>query len=365
MHGHTSANLASVVHLLAVVVGVTLTATSCRPAPDRQNSQESLPSNVGGVNAAAFRELFDVVDSVVLEEAANVVTLFPSMFMDEQGGFLVAESLENQVREYSASGRLVQLYGSGGSKADSIRAPAEVARRSNGDIVVANGAGYLTIIPADSAAAVRYVATPARALTGLSIVSETDVLLVGSYAPYPAPLLHVWDAATGAVKGSFFSLPKGQHPSVAQTFGFVKALSRNGRVVVMHALSDSLYVFSVEGVPLARIGVQIENYKAPTGPLPRLASRQERQEWAERYTFVSRLFWRDNEKVIVQWSRGGRNRTTYGLVAVDLHNQRQWSLSSTPRLLGIREGRFFFQDPESSMPNRIVIAVQKERGSAR
>ncbi len=322
--------------------------------------QQSEHASKSRVDLQAFQGRFTVVDSLVLEEPENVVTINPLMFMDPRGGFLIVENGEEQVRVYSRTGELKDVFGEGTGKADSLRAPTGAGRLANGDIIATSLLSRrLTIIPAQQQKPVRFIETPIRLLEGVQVLNERQVLLTGPDAPYAKTLLHIWDLSRGEIVKSFFPPPKQLDSNVVLILGRVHTASRGDRIAALHSLSDTLFFCDRAGTVLFSVHIPVEPFSVPKGPLPRINSMEKRREWIDQWTLLSDVFWIDDDELIVQWVMGSRRHAVYGLVQMDTTGRQIWTMARTPRLLGVRDDRFLFQDPNSDAPNRLIVAARK------
>ena len=309
----------------------------------------------------SFQQNFSVVDSLVFQERAKVVTINPLVFPDQDGGFLVVENGEHQVRVYSRTGELKEVFGDGAAEARSLRAPTGAARLGNKEIVATSLlSNRLTIIPAPPDQPVRYSETPIRPLEGVQVLDEHQLLLTGPDAPYAKNMLHIWDLERRGITRSFFPPPSHVDSNVVLVLGRVHVASRGDRLAVLHSLSDTLFLYDHAGSLVSSIHVPVEEFNAPKGPLPTINSTEKRQEWANQWTLLWDVFWGEDNTLIVQWVKGRRGQATYGLVQMDTAGRRIWALARTPRLLGVRDGRFLFQGSAPTAPNRMVVAVRRD-----
>jgi hypothetical protein len=312
------------------------------------------------VDFEAFQARFVTVDSLALEEPGTVVTINPLLFRDPRGGFLVVENGEEQVRVYSEQGKLRDVFGEGTGRADSLRAPTGADRLPNGDIIASSLLSKnLTVVPAERDKPVWHIETPLRLLEGITVLNEDQVLLTGPDAPYPMTLLHVWDLSRGEIVTDFFPPPRHLDSNVVLILGRVHTAIRGDRLAVVHSLSDTLFVFDRAGTAISAVHIPVEPFRVPKGPLPQVSSLEKRREWTDQWTFLSDVFWVDDENVIVQWARGRRRHAAYGLVQINTSGRQVWSMTRTPRLLDVRGDRIVFQDPKSDFPNRLIVATSK------
>ena len=169
----------------------------------------------------------------------------------------------------------------------------------------------------------------------------------------------VYDLATRKIVKSFFEPPRHLDSNVVKVLGTVHAATKGQRIAALLNLSDTLRVFDLDGTELFRAHIPVTPFLAPQGPLPNITSKAARQAWAEHFTLLSDLFWTDDDDIVVQSVTGSGDHVVFSLVQMSTTGQRRWVLPRTPELLSIHDGRFFFHDPNSDLPNRLVVAVLK------
>lgn len=355
---HQGGSSAGRVRGVVLALWLVVAGAHCHDDRDEAVLQEYSRDTTTATGSTAFHRMFAITDSILLEERADVVTVSPVLFMDPQGGFLVADRREHQVRVYSGAGALEAVAGGGLHGTDSLRRPHGVDRLSNGDIISTTLApGRLVIVPTREEKAVRFIPVPLTPLRGVRVLDAHHVLLTGKDAPYPTNLLHIWDTQRGEIVRSFFPPPIGLDSIVVSSLGRAHVALRGNRLAVIHELSDTLHVFDRRGNRVSRVRIPVESFVFPVGPPPpSIGSIPEAVAWSDRFTFLSDVFWRDNGAIVVQWSLGSGDSLTWGLVQMDTLGQKMWMLPRTPRLLGLRDGRFFFQDPNPGSPNRLMVA---------
>lgn len=334
------------------LLSLTLCATlGCRTAP-------ASPEDTPDIDLEGFFQKFSVVGGLVLAESTSVVTVNPMMFQDPQGGFLVVENGEEQLRVYGQDGELLDLFGPGTGKGESIRAPTGVTRLPGGTLVATTlRSDAVSVIPASGHVNDSMVSTGIRPLEGVQAISDRSVVLTGADAPYPKTLLHLFDLSTGSLITNFFPRPRHVDSNVVLQLGRLHLDVRGPRLAAVHSLSDTVFLFDLNGRYVSQYHVPIESFRIPRGGLPNIDSRQERQRWLDQWTLLWGVFFLDDKSILVQSVKGRRTRPTYGLVLTDTSGKVLLALSHTPKLVGAREGKLFFQDPHFSEPNRLLVAT--------
>lgn len=348
--------------LKALSLCVVTAAAGCSDGRDTSTRLLLESDRISVVDGQQFDELFIVVDSLVLEESDAVVTVLPKVSLDPRGGFLVADAREHQVRVYSSRGDLEQVFGAGTEQVDSIERPQRAKRLSNGDILVVNLVGPLTLIPDRRGKAPTFIPSAFRTTRDLQVLNEREVLIVGTDTAPPTALLHVLDLSTGQIVRSFFPPPGHLDKGVTTTFSSVATAHRGNRLAVAHMLSDTLVFFDHYGTELSRVRIPIDPFVAPIGPLPNLQTLAERQAWTSQFTYVVNVFWIEDDQLIVQWQKTtGGLEIDRGILQMDTTGSRVWAIAPAPTLVAVRGDEFFFQDPQAEAPNRWLVAKRRSR----
>lgn len=345
----------------ALSLCVTAAAGGCGSGGDADPQTLVESDRILVVDGREFDELFVVVDSLELEESEAVATVFPYVSVDPQGGFLVADPREHQVRVYSRQGKLEQIFGGGTDRVDSIKRPYLARRLPDGAIAVANLVGPLTVIPQDSGEASKFIPFPFRLMRRVEVLSEREVLLVGPDSAPATASLHVLNVSDGRIVRSFFPPPQHLHVGVTTMFSSVRTARRGNRLAAVHMSSDTLVFFDLAGTELSRVPIPIEPFIAPLGPLPGIESLAERDVWANQFTHITNVFWIEDNQLIVQWNKVWSQGIDWGIVKMDTTGAREWAVAPAPRLMAVRDDEFFFQDPDSDAPNRWLVAKLRLR----
>lgn len=301
--------------------------------------------------------MFLVVDTIVLEESAEVITVSPAVTPDPKGGFIVADAREHQVRSYSPQGKLLRVFGAGTEYPDSINRPSRAFRLQTGDIAVANLEGPLVIVPEGKADSVRYLSVPLRTVIDVQSLGDGHVLLTGTDSAPPSALLFDLETATGRIVHRFFPPPAHLDRGVTTTYAYATVARWGDRLAAAHIFSDTLVLFDLRGRALARARIPIDPFVAPVGPLPDLSTVQDRLRWTSHFTQIVGLFWINEDHIAVQWQKLLDGRTAeYGILLMTTTGARQWAVAPAPRLMAVDGDRFYFKDPSVDVPNRWLVA---------
>lgn len=366
-HIHTSTKIicmdrfVSFRFLKALNLCVVTAAVGCSDGGDTSTRQLLEGDRISVVNGQQFDEVFIVVDSLVLEESEAVVTVFPTVSLDPRGGFIVADSREDQVRVYSRQGELEQVYGAGTTRASSIDRPQRAKRLPNGDILVVNLVGPLTLIPDDPGQTPTSIPSTLRTARDLQVLNEREVLVVGTDSAPPSATLFILDVPGRQYLRNFFPPPSHLDKGITTTFSSVRTAHRGDRLAVVHMLSDTLVFLDHYGVELSKVRIPIDPFVAPIGPPSQAETMAGPREWLRQFTHVQDVFWIEDDQLIVQWQKLTDLGIDRGIVQMDTTGSRVWAIAPAPRLVAVRGDEFFFLDPEAEAPNRWLVAKRRLR----
>lgn len=339
------------------LVGMVFSA--CGPGDEQLESVHRSDAGIAVVGSVSFDSVFTRTDSIVLEETSSVVNIWPVASMDANGGYIVADTREDQLRVYSPVGELRNAYGPGTGRLDSLQFLARAIRLPNGKILAASLVGHLTLIPEEDDTPNQVISTPLVRLRDVIAFDERRLLLVGLDSIPTKALLHFWDTDTKTIVRSFFSPPDRFDAGVTSTFPTVAVAKRGNRVAAAYTLSDTLIVFDTLGAELSRARIPIDPFHAPAGSLPPANGPEEQQEVINRFTFIQDLFWISDDRLLVQWAKGTVNGMQWGIIETDPLGNRVWGIAPTPRLIGIDGEKFIFANPASEASNQWIIALKR------
>lgn len=297
-----------------------------------------------------------ILGTIALEESDSVLTVAPTVVPDPLGGFIVADARDAQVRLYDESGRLKKLVARPGSGPGEVRAPTAVVRRADGHILVADvmAGAILEFDSAGSNELRRYPASfPITRLLDLG-----DALLASGVRATsrgePPMLLHLWEGTFD--RGGFFAIPAVRVPApVAGTYGFTSAAVSGNEIFAVYSLSDTLYVFSLSGDPVKKIGLDLKHWSLPTGTADGPPGSPARRAWEERLTRIYDVHV-VGDRILVQYAGRQDGELVWRLACITRDGEKLFDLDGTPRLLTVVGDRLYFVDAESLTEDRWVVA---------
>ncbi len=302
---------------------------------------------------SAWRSAFTLVERIVMEETPSSVIIEP-VVTDDDGGFLVAEPKESQVRVHGANGRLLRVLGRGGQGPGELLAPARARRLHDGRVVVSDlMQPRLTFYNQEGTSTSSFV--PVMPLFDFAFLNGDEVLAGGFVDGAADQLLHVFSLTSNTVVRSFMDVP--DHPVVRRlvtSLGFPSIALRDGAIAAVMALSDTLYFFDTAGRAQGQVHLPIPGWVLPVSPPDRDARPQERQQWIEQLIQPGAVFWAD-EDVAVAYAKQRHRDLTWGVMLLKRDGTVLANVYPAPRLLATRGDRFIFADPDAPVPGTWLV----------
>ena len=332
------------------------------PLPDEASPTSLQIPQEPSVDTTAFLAAFEPVRIITLEENEDVVTVFPRMAAGRADELLVIDGPEVQVRLYGRDGSLRTVIGRRGEGPGEFETPVSASRTMDGRIVVADPSlSRITFFSPEGAFENLVGNVPVRLLWDLKDLGADRLLLLGPGGDdvEQPRFLHIWDAQAKRVERRFLpmGLPEASRPA-GLSFPAVSAVVEADTIWAVWALSDTLYKFSRSGERLARVAMPLLR---PTGPVPSIAGVVPADpEAIGNITQVADLFLLTGGEFAIQSARMLFADFEADLVIMDRLGQPTLQLSRSPRLLFVdREGLYYFDDPASVLPNRLIVARRR------
>jgi hypothetical protein len=341
-----------------VAVCVLLAAAAC----DRKASS---PPTDAQQTAGAGPGL-EYVRSFDVEETDDVVNVTPNVRNDPQGGFLVADPSEAQIRRYSPDGKLLWFTGGQGQGPGEFTGVTSIVRLASGGIVAADRNGRLTFFDADARRVIRTVETKLQRVEDLEILDDSTLLMSGvDKTGHVGSRLHVWSIPHNAVERRFFAPFSGQTSRMAATAaGFVTASLRGDTIAATFGSSDTIYFFTRDGRDAGRIPFASQHFRvAPKARESRpITDARERAEWVSKFDIVAGVHWLSDgtllvmyQSIVTEQALGRR----WHLLGLDRSGSRRFEFHNvSPQVLGADpSGRtVLLVPPDAEAPNRWTVA---------
>ncbi len=307
------------------------------------------PFDAASGDVAEFSDVFEVVDTVVLEENDSVLNALPVVNSDGQR-FVVTDPYAYQVRIYTTRGELLWARGKQGQGPGEFMSPHAAQVIEDGRIAVIDLTTARITYFDPNASVDPVVETVPFFVQDMISISDERRLFVAAGPPVmdgEMPALHLWNEATAAVESSFFSPPVPSHLANANRRTSVRPTTVLGDTIwVAHPLLDTLYAFGMDGSPIRSI---------PLPPLNRQVQPDE-MPWA-----IGSFHFLSNGDIAVRlWKAEPETRTfTRTLAIVDDEGDPRALLSSAPELYAVVDDLFYFQNPDRMEPSHWIVARRR------
>ncbi|MDQ7041413.1 MAG: hypothetical protein Q9M35_10790 [Rhodothermus sp.] len=308
------------------------------------------------------------IDSLKLEETEETFTGIIEVSLDPEGGFLVADVQEHQVRLYTREGKLRLYFGGPGEAPGRLRNPRAPVRLLSGRILVPEFDGHLSLFDPRGKFIKRYTRVIAPGTYALRDVPGPEVLLIGMRKAQRGsqPLLHFFNPEKGKITKSFFP-----HPiSPAQYGGVIYSLSNSvdadvlgNRIVATFLLLNRLYFFDLKGRFIEEIEVPLRHFRR-TIPEKPIASLEAFTKFLESHSFLARVFWLNRKIILILYQDlldVQRRKDRWSLAGVTPKGRVLFEVTDIPRLLAVdpRTGTLFFTHPDSETENYWLVGRLK------
>ena len=337
-------------------------------ASQEQDGESAAPRQVPeelSVDTAAFFAAFEPVRALTLEENEEVITVVPVISAGRTGELIVVDQPEAQVRLYSEDGSLRTVIGRRGEGPGEFLTPMSASRAMDGRIVVTDARlSRMSFFSPEGSFGSLAGNVPVTFLLGAKDLGADRFLLLGpGGGDIGQPrFLHIWDAAAGRVERRFLpmGLPEASR-AAGSSFPSVSAVVEGDTIWAVWALSDTLYKFSRGGERLAEVAMPLPH---PTGPVPSIEGMAmvdpDVIDAIGAITQVADIFLLANGEVAVQAARSDGRGFETDLLIMDRFGQASLQLARSPRLLLVdREDLYYFDDPASVLPNRLIVARRR------
>ncbi len=328
-------------------------------------------------HAQQITQVIQWTDSLHLEESSDVVTVAPEATVDPNGGFIVTDTKEAQVRLYDTSGRLISYFGRQGRGTGELRTPFAAIRLSSNQILVPQFRAGLSLFGADGQFVKQDRDAFAKALQVHVLPGNgSDILVVGSRENWRQPertsdtypLLHRFDVESGEVRQSFFLSPlqPGSYSNVLYVIGYNAAADvRDDRIAAAFAPLSKLYFFDLSGSLINEVDVPSRHFRQIEKPEKETLSSQEIFDYSTRFSSITDVYWLRDDVILLQYY-DLLDRSTWtlrwNLIAVTPEGELLFDLADTPQLLAVNKetGELFFSHPDHTTENHWIVGQLKE-----
>ena len=309
------------------------------------------PFDAASGDVAEFSDVFEVVDTVILEENDSVLNALPRVNSDGQR-FLVTDPYAYQARIYTTRGELLWAGGKQGQGPGEFMSPHAAQMMEDGRIAVIDlTLARITYFDPNASVDPVVEMLPFFVQDMISINDERRLFVAGGPPVMNGemPALHLWNEATAAVESSFFSPPVPSHLAKASRSTSVRPTTVLADTIwIAHPLLDTLYAFGMDGSPVRSIPLPPLNRKVQPNEMP----------WA-----IGRFHFLGNGDIAVRlWKAEPETRTfTQTLAIVDSEGAPKALLSTAPKLYAVVDDLFYFQNPDRMEPSHWIVARRRDQ----
>lgn len=322
------------------------------------------PLNFNGVagRSASFASYFLPVRPLPVEENAEAMIVRPVVNEDPQGGLLVADSRESQVRRISAGGSLLGYFGRPGDGPREFRSLSSVVRLPTGELLTTEMSGRLTLMDSSGNKVLRSGQAPIEPVWAATVLDDSTVVLTGRAG---GNLVHLWDPHEWKIRRSFYPVPEhsAELEDAYSYTGWPAVSIRGDTMVVLFALSDELRFFGKDGTELEsmRMRLPYRHFRKIRSGSPSNASPEAFRTWSESFSVGSRIYWLRDDSFMIQYFDRSGNEQNWSVLHVDRQGRALFE-GRTPKLLTVLrrsadQPHLLFDAAENEEPNRWRIAT--------
>lgn len=308
----------------------------------------------------SFDQMFEVLDTLVLEENENVINVRPRFTPDPKGGFLVSDAAEYRVRHYSETGSLSWQFGRAGPGPEEFGLLRTALRGLDGNIIAVDLSRKLLFWNEESAEVVRvFPNVTDSSVEEIDLLPDGRLLISARYARGSAGLVQVFDPTNERVDVRFLSpyVPEFMQRGAAAA-GWAASDVRADTVVSIYSWSDTLYLHGLDGRAFEKIPFPPTHFVKPeAGPDP----SQRMSEWMPLYSRVQTVEWLPDGRFLVQYGGGTAGSANadplprYHLLLMDRHGRGIGDIVDGPQFrMRTPNGELYFADPSSFEANRLL-----------
>lgn len=300
---------------------------------------------------------------LTLKERDDVINVSPLVQLEPDGGYLIADSREAQIRRYTGGGELLAHFGQPGSGPGEFNRLAVALRTGSSEILAVDMGGRLTLF-GEAGEVLRTQQTPVAPIFSAKLLPDAPVVALTGRLDGSPHLVHLWNYRTGVLEHSLYPLPEhAEELEGAYAFtGFASIAVRGDEIAVLFSLGSSLDVYGRDGTLRRRIRIPYQHFRRLSEPLPAQGSPAEFARWNESYSTASQVFWTvdgGRESFWIQYFDTEGAELKWRLLRMDGTGMRIFDRLDTPRLLSASDDGsvLVFERPDGSAPNEWRLAA--------
>lgn len=355
-HGHAMATYRNASVFLGLLSGTMAFAGCDRLTFDSRGA--------GSVESVSRTMVISTLDEHVsgrreidLEENNDVINVFPNVSIDPEGGFIVTDAGEAQVRVYSSDGNLQAHMGRRGQGPGEFRSPRSGFRLPSGNILVIESRRVVEFDGADGAE-VRTFTTDFTPVQSAAFLGDSLALVVSPIAARRLEdQLHIWNFSSNTVVHSFFVPPLSPELHAAASLSaWTSADIRADSIVAIFSVLDTAYVFTPDGRVSRSFAIPSLGFRRAGAPPATIDSDPAAPlEWLQTFDVFSGVRWLTDGSMVIQYqTMNADGDFQYRLLHVTGDGRWLREVVDSPRLLAANPARpeVYFVHPESPTPDR-------------
>lgn len=136
---------------------------------------------------------------------------------------------------------------------------------------------------------------------------------------------------------------------------------RCGRqVAVTFAVSDTVYSFTRQGIPIGKVRTPFVDFRYPTSrpEAVRQGDPRARNEWMASFDLVTAVYWTSDGDLVIPYQTFDQGQPVWQLLGMSPDGDRRFDIRNTTRLLtsDAPGSRFYFVAPGAAAQNRWLVA---------
>jgi hypothetical protein len=314
---------------------------------------------------AELEDIFRIERSIRVEETRRAPIVLPVVTADSQGRFLVADIQQHQIRRHDQDGKLLLVFGARGDGPGEFNDLAGAVEVAGGQIVaVDDGDGEIIYFSPTGDELERHQ-TGLATIHNIVVVNDTTVAITGRAAgDIEGPQVHLWNLRQDRIVRSFFQVPP-HKPNLRPAYRFsdnVDVAIRGDTAAVTIALSDTVYLFTLDGRMRAKLPLVAPHFRQVQSPPPDdiTVNVTNRRAWSRTFSRISRVFWAVDGSLYVQYFDLATASPVWSLVHIRRDGGPSREVRNNPRLLTVSayDSRIYFVHPESEADTLWAIGRQ-------
>ncbi|MGQ0814229.1 MAG: hypothetical protein ACT4O1_07155 [Gemmatimonadota bacterium] len=297
--------------------------------------------------------------SIGIEETADVINVAPIVTVDFDGGFLVADAREAQLRKYSREGKLLWHFGGKGAGPAEFQMPRGIIRLTSGKLVAADLNNKLVVIDADGQKLRKSLQIPLQHIQDIEAIDDTLILISGMRgSEFKGPRIHVYNIRSGTIVRSFFEPGKAARNEVAAIVGgWVKLSIRKDTVAAVFSLADTIFLHNTQGALLRRIPIKSRGFRHVPPEPSNAKNAMQRAEWLSSFDYMADVHQLDTGGFIVAYmslAPEAALEQTWHVIRLGPEHHVLAEIRDLPKLLTVdrQSGSLYFVAPDAEVPNR-------------